>query len=417
MTTYNAKEKYLAGLLSKLPGLKKCIKFVYQKINFLLYRKKYQSVSQFEIQPVFITDYDAIFFGYYDKSPINEKGKLLICHAISQINRLNDFSLEADILVRNLNTETYDKIDSTSAYNWQQGCRLQWISDIEIIYNVFDDGLYKSKIYNTVTNKVDKFFDLPVYDCYKDKFALSVSFERLAKYNSDYGYFCSEKNDLSLDMEDGIFLLDLKSTQSELLYSIKQAGELQTKASMQNADHLFNHLMISPDGTKFIFIHRWYKNKVRYDRLLLFDLLTKKVTVLVDDGMVSHCYWKDDTTVAGYFKYNNVNGYYKISIIDKSIEPLHVLLTGFPDGHPSFYGDRMIFDTYPDKSRMQNLYLLDFKQNKLTKLGEFLAPFKFYAESRCDLHPKWSADGKSIFIDSTHEGKRNLYQIDLEKEI
>lgn len=412
MKSYGFIEKKIAELLRYLPGIKRIAKYCYQKINFILYKKHYKCSCVGTISVFNLTNKSS-FFGYYDKSPVSLGNEFVLYHSISQTN--DGYNMASpELVLFNATNDNSKIIDSTTAYNWQQGCRLQWISDNEIIYNVFADGMYKSKIFNTKTDRFTKTIDFPVYDCYLNKFALSVSFERLAAFNPDYGYFCKNDFILNADGDDGIFFTDLNNSKTELIFSIQQAKEAGNLSMMHGADHLFNHIMISPDGTKFIFIHRWYKNRVRFDRLLMYNLLKKEVTVLVDDGMVSHCCWRDNQTVAGYFKYKTVNGYYQIDTGNGNIEPLHPTLTGFPDGHPSFYGDKMVFDTYPDKSRMQNLYVLDFKTDKLTKIGEFLAPFEFYAETRCDLHPKWAADGKSVFIDSTHNGKRCLYNIKLE---
>lgn len=57
------------------------------------------------------------------------------------------------------------------------------------------------------------------------------------------------------------------------------------------------------------------------------------------------------------------------------------IIDKFRDGHPNISGNKVIFDTYPDKSRMKSLYLYNY-------------------------------DAKKIFFDSVHTGKRQLYMLD-----
>ena len=47
------------------------------------------------------------------------------------------------------------------------------------------------------------------------------------------------------------------------------------------------------------------------------------------------------------------------------------------------------------------------------ELAEFHAAARFTGDIRCDLHPRWSLDGKAISIDSVHEGSRQIYLVDV----
>ena len=58
---------------------------------------------------------------------------------------------------------------------------------------------------------------------------------------------------------------------------------------------------------------------------------------------------------------------------------------------------------------------LDIKKDKLINIGTFSSAMKFHGYNRCDLHPRWSPDGNYISIDSTHQGKRKTYIIDVSK--
>ena len=51
----------------------------------------------------------------------------------------------------------------------------------------------------------------------------------------------------------------------------------------------------------------------------------------------------------------------------------------------------------------------------IIEIGKFLSPLDYYDYYRCDLHPRWSPDGKLLSIDSTHSGMRESYIIDVSK--
>jgi len=51
-------------------------------------------------------------------------------------------------------------------------------------------------------------------------------------------------------------------------------------------------------------------------------------------------------------------------------------------------------------------------------MGKFFSIPKLTGEKiRCDLHPRWSRDGKAVCIDSAHKGSRQMYVIELEGAI
>ena len=76
----------------------------------------------------------------------------------------------------------------------------------------------------------------------------------------------------------------------------------------------------------------------------------------------------------------------------------------------------MLFDSYPNFFRDKYLKVLNINTNKIFSVGTFFEANKYFGETRCDLHPRWSCDGGKLFVDSVHKGKRYLYQIDLDEE-
>jgi hypothetical protein len=170
--------------------------------------------------------------------------------------------------------------------------------------------------------------------------------------------------------------------------------------------------MIRKDGKGFMFIHRYYKRKQRFDRLIYSDFNTLKI--LVDYGMISHCYWIDDNTLFGYLKIEEVQGYYYIEV-DTSKATLCEEMTelGLGDGHPSYNNSLFVFDTYPNRSCMQQLILYDARLKKIIPLLELYQGLDYINQSRCDLHPRFSFDRKWLFFDSVYTGKRQHYYIDI----
>lgn len=417
--SYSNTEKYIAHFLAKFPVLKQGIKRIYSIANFQLYKKSYNFKTAY-LTTTFLSDYkNESFFGYYDKSPLSPNGKFIIFHETSGIftHKSPDPKNPVKIGLYDIVENSYKVIAETSSYNWQQGSKLQWLNDNQFIFNCHEGGKYISKIYD-ISSDTFKQVDAPVYDCFKDEFALSLNFSRLNEFDNHYGYKNIPSCNLSELKNDGIFFLDLKSGKSRLLISIEQVIKLHCKETMTNAKHCFNHIMISPGGKHFIFIHRWYQSGKRYDSLILSNIEGTEIKILADNGMVSHCCWYGNEEMIGYLQHpSNGRTFYRIDIKTGKTELLSEKLVKFGDGHPSFHENKMLFDSYPDRSRMQHLYIYNMDKNEVEEIGSFLSPLKFFGETRCDLHPKWSTDGKSVFFDSVHEGKRVLLsQIILFKE-
>jgi predicted phosphatase len=138
---------------------------------------------------------------------------------------------------------------------------------------------------------------------------------------------------------------------------------------------------------------------------------------LLDNVMISHCTWYGNEKIIGYLEFDGKVGYYQIDLNTHQVSPLNIKgISSIGDGHPSIYNQQMVFDSYPDKGRMKDLFLFDLKTEKFQKAGEFLEPIKYYEDTRCDLHPCWNFTGDKLFINSAHEGRRFLYQIDLSQK-
>ena len=418
MSQYSGLERKIAFMLTKFPAVKLAIKKIYQKLNYIRYKKNYSFKSDYKLTKLTYQDKES-FFGYYDKSPINKTNEYIIFQTSNiSTKKMPDANVAVDLILYDVKNNSYEVIDKSYAYNWQQGTKLMWLNEKKFIYNSYDKdkNIYISKIYNTQAKEFD-IIDFPIYDCFEDKFSISLNFDRLNIGRADYSYN-NRKVEINWDnnSDDGLYLINFEDNSSKLIITLETIIKLNYKDSMNNAKHKFNHIMISPNGKKMMFMHRWFtpENR-RYDTLYISNTDGSDIKIISDDDMVSHCYWYDDENIFAYLRDKNMGDkYYLIDI--KTAKKTIVgsgLIDKFGDGHPSINNKKILFDTYPDKSRMKSLYLYDIEEDKLKKIGEFFESFDFYSETRCDLHPRFSYDGRKVFFDSVHSGKRQLYMMEI----
>ncbi len=424
MSNYSAKERLIAGLLSRTPGIKNLIKKTYLYTNYYIYRQNYDfKYHNATIRLHTIPEEklkEESFFGYYDKSPLNDRGQVLFCLTDHPTKRKPSATHPISLCVKDMSTQSLCKVTAVDAYNWQQGCRAQWLTNDRFIYNVYDGAqkAYRSCVYDLSRRSVVRTFPLPVQDAFRDEFFLSLNYSRIMRLRPDYGYRNIPPLDTTQmgDMDnDGIFKTDIRTGESRLLISLREIAEISPKKEFINAMHKVNHIMISPDGSKFIFIHRWYVGKKRHDRLMLLSP-GGKLSCIADENIVSHMAWVDNDELFGYLKHDGICGFFFIDLNTLRFSPcqaLNALHNG--DGHPTVCGNWIAVDTYPDRSGYQHLYLYNRKNQDVQQLIELKHSPQYYGESRCDLHPRFSTDGKYIFFDSVFKGLRRLCYIDVSK--
>src|SRR5690625_745239 len=78
MSSFNTLERSLARFLSRYPLFKSVTKASYTRLIYFKSRKPYSYQSNYRVQSL-TTDNLISFFGYYDKSPVNKAGLILVC--------------------------------------------------------------------------------------------------------------------------------------------------------------------------------------------------------------------------------------------------------------------------------------------------------------------------------------------------
>lgn len=422
MSNFNKIERSVARFLSRFPLAKQFAKSTYSRLAYLRHKKEYKYRTNFKIDVLGKTEPNS-FFGYYDKSPESASGNVLTYVTKGDTTKEPQSGQRCYLQV-------FDRADTLcleipiKAFNWQQGSRAHWLTDDLFCFNDFDDqkNIYVTRVFSVEKKAEIKSFSRPVQDSYGTDYLISLNYRRLMALRPDYGYSnlpALSEAELLDHTNDGLWVIDYVTGASDLAVSINKVCAIKPHDDFSRAMHKLNHVMISPDGSKVIFIHRYLLGGQRFDRLFLMYKDGYELTLLSDFGIVSHCFWVDNETVLGYMSGpSNENAYWLIDVhTGEFVEFNSVALGKYGDGHPHVHGDWFVTDTYPDKSRMQHLLLCNLKTNEIKVLGEFYHGFEFDGQSRCDLHPRFSPDGGSVFFDSVFDGKRHLYRMDLKKPL
>lgn len=411
---YNKIERYLASALNQFPWLKNIIKRFYQYLNYFIHKPRKSYSTPYNLQKYHYKK-QASFFGYYDKCPESYDGKYIAFHS-SKKNTKHRIKKEEliSIIIYNKTKQSYFKLTESNAFNWQQGSRVIWLPGNKLIFNNRCNNEYCAELWDVPNATKLQTFHNPVAEATCD-FFLSFNYHRLAQVNSDYAYssLSPEPNHLPPYNSDGIHRIDFKTGTSRLLVSFNDILKILPDKAEKTLK--INHVMLNPSATHFLFILRSYKKNKKHDSLFVADAVSGQLKCLSDSGMISHCCWIDDNSFVGYLRPENKKAqYYKMNRQENKFVPLFPDKIGdFGDGHPSFMQGIMVFDTYPDKSRMKNLLYLNIKTGVLKVLGSFFEPLTYHGFTRCDLHPRLSRNGKHVFFDSVHDRKRFLYKMNI----
>lgn len=409
--------------LNKYPGIKKVIKRGYQLTMYAISPKIKSEGDIVRVSPDEPGEY---FFGYYDKSPWDATGQYMLCMKAKNTWSDPDPKGEAEILLLD-SAENYNAkaISKTKTWNVQQGCMAQWMGpdySSRIMYNDLRDGKYCSVILEVATGK-ERVLPMPVYTVSNDgKTALSLDFSRLHSLRLGYGYAALPEKTKGVALPDVtcIWKMNIESGEVTPLLKYTDFALFEPRQEMQETGsvHKVNHLMLSPNGKRFMVLYRWFVGQRKYTRLITCNVDGSDMYVLSDDDMVSHCYWKSDEEIIAFERKKGYGpGFYLMK--DKTQEWTHIWPQLSNDGHPSYCpvdNSLVVFDTYPSRSRIQEVKLgrdNDTEGSSVKTIARVFSPFKYDNDTRCDLHPRWSRDGKKVCFDSVFEGHRGLYVVNV----
>jgi len=363
-----------------------------------------------------------LFASYYGINSFSANQKYATVLETDVKYRLPTEDDPATLLLVDLETKEYTPLATTSAWNFQQGCMAHWLAtspDSLIIYNDLRNGKFVSVILNVHTGKEEKVIQFPVSAVSPNgKEAVSINFSRLRNTRTDYGYGGEGQNaqmNEQFPENDGIFWVDLKTGEEELIVPIARVKELVPEVPADGIEY-FNHTLFSRGGTKIFWLARAIPNRNTTSFTVNTD--GTGLTPCFPDGWGgSHFDWLSDEELMVTAKYKaKQDAHILFTIGSDNYKRLGNGLLDY-DGHGTFSPDGkwMITDTYPYGSalREQKIYLMDMKTEAAISLGRFVEPEEFNSHWRCDMHPRWSPKGDIIGFNSTHSGSRQAYIVKL----
>lgn len=412
------------------------------------------------------------WFGYYNYDPLNYDQTRMLCNKTDNDASLIKQGMQIEVGFFSLPDGQWHSFGKSDSFNWPQGAMLQWLpgkgNENKAIYNLSKDGNLIARIHDISTNQ-DKDISWAIYGLTPDgKKSITIDMER-AHWTRGYHYESIIKQELNVPVlkDDGIFEVDLTANTRKLLIPIEQIIQADYEPCFEHAKHWIEHIMVSPNGKRFCFLHRFspIDNVFNYrTRLIIADIEGKNMQVISGSDIYnwSHFGWDGDDAFSIYtyehirkpikagrvtnsresalsFKlklkkslkslipekikkelYIAIKGqksYYQYYIYQNgkfTLNEIYKLRAFDIDGHQNYTrdGKYMIADSYPDLDQYQRIIVYDKQLHKAIIIGHIYAALH-QKPGTCDLHPKLCNNNNYLMVDSAYDGSHHmiLFQI------
>lgn len=363
------------------------------------------------------------WFGYYDKWQFDESGRYVLGMEVGFEHRSPTADDEIGLGLIDLEDgDRWSELARTRAWGWQQGCMLQWRpgTPSEVVWNERAGEQFVCRVLDIESGRT-RTLPRAIYSLSPDGgTAVCADFRRIQDMRPGYGYAgIADPHAEKLAPEDvGIWRQDMETGANELIVSVAQVAALSYRhGDISAAKHYFNHLLFSPDGTRFIFLHRWRFGAGGFHTRMLTAALDGADLRVVDDyGKTSHFIWRDPAHILAWAWHPSAeDAFYLYGDGSGQVDAVGVGQMRV-NGHCTYLpgGEWVLNDTYPlGDARVQELYMYHVEKEQRVELGAFYAPPAYVGEWRCDLHPRFSRDGRQVIVDSAHAGGRQMYLLDI----
>lgn len=360
------------------------------------------------------------FYGYYDLMPYSADGKRHLCHKVAFIDRLPTKDDVAELGY--LENGKFTKLAETTAWNFQQGSLLQYCRENPdiIFYNTEEDGAYRTVCLDTVTGKKTVTERATATISRDGTHGLAVNFSRIYDFRPGYGY-CSipdKYKDIGSPKEDGVFYVDFKTGKSRMLCNYEDIIKSFPIEGKNGSKFVVNHINLNPSGDKYLMLVRDFPdpekrdpNKAPWGTSAYIGDMQGNLKRIFTDSIFSHYWWDDDKTVIAAAKDPDGNPF-GIYFIDTE--------TGkFDRICPEYTHDIHCIIDPTHRFMIGDNYARQIMFKDLTKDEEIRPILQAYSitpdiiDIRCDLHDRFSRNGRAISFDTTFRGRRDIVELDI----
>lgn len=355
-------------------------------------------------------------FGFHDLIISNKADTKYLCLEVDTINRppLPDEKFG----VGYVENGEFVRVGETTALNYPQGARQQWVADTNLftVNNRVGD-VWGTDLYDASTNTLVESFPATTHMLSKDgRYAYGLDYARLYRLGG-YGYtgIADLYEHDPAPSDAGITVMNMQTKEVKLLVSVRQVAECGTNGRISTIGHHYlTHLCVSPDSTRIAFLHRYpLPDGGECTRLMTIGTDGSGLRCIAQ-GFLSHFDWKDNNHVYIYGRANSAieslrnnpiftnpivsvplkiakkavrlvigknrsmlassNSFMMITDSDTPIIQQFAQGVIVSDGHPMtnpYYKNWCVNDTYPNSEGIRDLMLYNFESNNRIDLGHF----------------------------------------------
>lgn len=358
-----------------------------------------------------------LFVGYYDIDPFFD-GRTILAHAVKSEDAV------AQVGLCDVPSGAFRTLAATPCWSWQLGARFQMLDRQRLVFNTMAGEKPVAHIVNGAGDRMGELpFNIFSFDASRRRGA-TLDFGRLYRHRSGYGYRVLADRKSSgieavdkgigiFDVEHGGFLsaIDVDTAWNE---AVRRGLLAETTA---DAPRYLNHPLFSPSGNEVAFVLVVDGTTARRQSLMVADVATGSILgVMPVRRQASHFWWVRPGVLSafvsaetGQYRGQYMNWDVAASTVQE-MGPAWPRVDGHQTNHPT--DDWWITDTYPDRYGFQHLYAQkEDEKSARVYLGRFRSRLGMGA-NKCDLHPRRSAEGSLVAVDTAYEPCRRIAVIE-----